>query len=102
MNEERPEAADVSTEMPSLEQLREVPRKNTPSLLGVVVGRFWSYFLSGCGAVLRGQVALKPLFSRAVCTAAWNASEAVDVDVGQLDGRRLKNCPVVVGGRFVA
>ena len=40
--------------------------------------------------------ALKPLFSRAVCTVAWNASEAVDVDVGQLDGRRLKNCPVVV------
>jgi hypothetical protein len=30
MNEERPEAADVSTEMPSLEQLRGVPRKNTP------------------------------------------------------------------------
>ena len=56
MNEERPEAADVSTEMPSLEQLREVPRKNTPPLLGVVVGRFWSYFLSGCGAVLGGQV----------------------------------------------
>jgi hypothetical protein len=23
-------------------------------------------------------------------------SEAVDVDVGQRDGRRLKNCPVVV------
>ena len=27
---------------------------------------------------------------------AWNASEAVDVDVGQLDGRRLNRCAVVI------